>query len=139
MCLVVTHTLNSGSNVFVPRCLNHREALSAGHDLTQLTAVLNDYPACSPTLQDSHVLSWQESVMTAGHGSTWKPVTGCRNLNKGQIFSGLSSSCPVCHFHLMGLVSFSASLFPCKGRTDRGHTKNRKLFRNKFCSSLPQM
>lgn len=83
MCLVVTHTLNSGSNVFVPRCLNHREALSAGHDLTQLTAVLNDYPACSPTLQDSHVLSWQESVMTAGHGSTWKPVTACRNLNKG--------------------------------------------------------
>ena len=28
-----------------------------------------------------------------------------------QIFSGLSSSCPVCHFHLMGLAEFSMESF----------------------------
>ena len=28
-----------------------------------------------------------------------------------QIFSDLSSSCPVCHFHLMGLVEFSVESF----------------------------
>ncbi len=40
----------------------------------------------------------------------------------------------VCRFHLIGLVSFSASLFPCKGRATRYNVKNRRLFWDKFCA-----
>ena len=41
-------------------------------------------------------------------------------------------------FTVSGLGRFREEFFPCKGRTARVHIKNRRLFRNKFCSSLPQ-
>ena len=53
----VTHTLNSGSNIFIPRCLIHRIVLSAGRNITLLIAGLNGYPVCPPTSRDTHVLS----------------------------------------------------------------------------------
>ena len=53
----VTHTLNSGSNIFIPRCLIHRIVLSAGRNITLLIAGQNGYPVCPPTSRDTHVLS----------------------------------------------------------------------------------
>lgn len=51
MCLVtVTHTMNSVTNVFIPRCRCHRIPLSAGRNITLLIAGLNGYPCLSPYL-----------------------------------------------------------------------------------------
>nr|WP_297103337.1 hypothetical protein [uncultured Prevotella sp.] len=46
----VTHTLNSGSYIFIPRCLHHRKTLSAGRNITLLIAGLNGYSCLSPYL-----------------------------------------------------------------------------------------
>nr|WP_297100835.1 hypothetical protein [uncultured Prevotella sp.] len=46
----VTHTLNSGSYIFIPRCLHQRKTLSAGRNITLLIAGLNGYSCLSPYL-----------------------------------------------------------------------------------------
>ena len=108
----VTHTLNSGSYIFIPRCLHHRKTLSAGRNITLLIAGLNGYSCLSPYLArcprtflagstgDSRMQLTEENRQYLTD-----PQTGW------EVFSDLSSSFPVCYFHLMGLAEFSMESF----------------------------
>ena len=54
--------------------------------------------------------------------------------NKGSVFSHLSSVLPCVISTMNGAYRFRRAVFPCKGREARSHTKNHRLFRNKFCA-----
>ena len=115
----VTHTLNSGSYIFIPRCLHQRKTLSAGRNITLLIAGLNGYSCLSP-----YLARCPRTFLAGATGDSRMQLTEATR----QCLTAPET----------GWVSFLTYLRR-KGRADRCHTKNRAYSGTNFPAAFRRL